>query len=284
MYAKSIHDRGSLYRLALRSQLVVFWALLALMAALPALRLFGDNWWVFVVAGLVLFLLGRAASTGSDRLFVGERPIASYSHPELYDIVAGLARKARLRTMPLVSILPRAVINAAASGNSQRPRILVTTGLLQNLDRRSVQAVLAHEIAHIAHRDLDNFRFSSLLRSTAVGLSVIGLLLEGWFVSSALWMLFFIALPIITLWILLAISRNREYAADLFAAEITGDPEALASALYNIEYRQNSFWSSFLGLPARREESLFRSHPATEERIRRLMKLVPKGPDRGVWV
>ena len=284
MYTKSIRDRSFPYRLTLRSQLFVFWTLLVLMTAIPALRLFGDSWWALVVAALVLFLLSRGTSAGSDRLFVDEHPITPNSHPELYEVVAGLARKARLRVMPSVSILPRAVINAAASGNSQRPRILVTTGLLQNLDRRSVRAVLAHEIAHIAHRDLDNFRFSSLLRSTAVGLSIVGLLLEGWFAGDILWMLFFVALPMLTLWVLLAISRNREYAADLFAAEITADPEALASALYNIEYRQRSFWSSFLGLPAPREESLFRSHPATEERIRRLMKLAPKAQGRGVWV
>lgn len=273
MYTQTVRDKSFFYRLSLRSQLMVFWLLLVLMAVLPALRIFGDSWWAFVVAGLVLFLLARGSAVVPSRLYADERVLNPHQQSGLYTIVADLSRRAGLRTVPELSLLPRNVINAAATGTASRPRIILTTGLLQTLDARALRGVLAHEIAHIAHRDLESFRLSSLIRTLAVGLSVVGLVLEGMFVGDPLWLLFFLALPVVTLGILFAISRNREYAADLATAEMTDDPEALASALYQIEYRQRSFWSSFFSLPAPREDALFRSHPSTEERINRLLNM-----------
>jgi len=90
-------------------------------------------------------------------------------------------------------------------------------------------------------------------------------------------LLVLLAAPTLSALVQLALSRNREYEADLSAAELTGDPAGLAAALDKLERYQGRFWEQIL-MPGRRlpEPSLLRSHPDTEERIDRLMALVPR--------
>ena len=182
--------------------------------------------------------------------------------------------------------VPSAVVNAFATGSKQEASIALTDGLLRRLSPRELAGVLAHEIAHIASEDLrvmglaDSVsRFTSLLAlmgQIAILLSLPALLVGA---AEVYWpgLLLLAASPQLALLAQLGLSRVREFDADRLAAELTGDPQGLASALAKIE-RVSRSWRAWLwpgwGNP---EPSWLRTHPATQERISRLLTLAP-GP------
>ena len=182
--------------------------------------------------------------------------------------------------------VPSAVVNAFATGSKQEASIALTDGLLRRLSPRELAGVLAHEIAHIANEDLrvmglaDSVsRFTSLL--ALMGQIAILLNLPALLVGAAevYWpgLLLLAASPQLALLAQLGLSRVREFDADRLAAELTGDPQGLASALAKIE-RVSRSWRAWLwpgwGNP---EPFWLRTHPATQERIARLLTLAP-GP------
>ena len=180
--------------------------------------------------------------------------------------------------------VPSAVVNAFATGSKQEASIALTDGLLRSLSPRELAGVLAHEIAHIASEDLrvmglaDSVsRFTSLLAlmgQIAILLSLPALLVGA---AEVYWpgLLLLAASPQLALLAQLGLSRVREFDADRLAAELTGDPQGLASALAKIE-RVSRSWRAWLGW-GNPEPSWLRTHPATQERIARLLTLAP-GP------
>ncbi|MCX7643896.1 MAG: zinc metalloprotease HtpX [Rhodobacteraceae bacterium] len=203
--------------------------------------------------------------------------------PEGFALLETLAARAGLPRLPELWYVPSSLPNAFAMGRPEESAVCLTDGLLRLLHPRELAGVLAHEIAHIAHRDLwlmgvaDAMSrlvslaswFGQILLLVNLPLLVTGAVTIPWIVPLAL-----IFSPTIMAILQLALSRRREFDADLGAARLTGDPEGLASALARLERRTGRFWEEMF-LPGRRipEPSLLRTHPPTEERIERLLAL-----------
>lgn len=212
------------------------------------------------------------------------RPVSRDDAPDLYDTVGRLASQAGL-PMPAVYILETAQPNAFATGRDpNHAAVALTAGLLRNLSRDEVAGVIAHELAHIEHRD------TLIMTVTASMAGAIGMLARfgglmgsgrdnrgpGLIGAIALMVLAPLAAGLVQM----AISRAREYRADARAAEITGQPLALASALRRIQglaqdlanpgaERAPETAHLFIINPLRAlgRDLLFATHPATENRI-----------------
>lgn len=197
---------------------------------------------------------------------------------------AELAARAGLPAVPVPHYVPSGVVNAFATGSKHHAAIALTDGLLRSLTPRELTGVLGHEIAHIANEDLRVMGLAdsisrlthllALLGQLAIVLSLPALLLG---VTEVNWpaLLLLAVAPQLALLAQLGLSRVREFDADRLAAELTGDPHGLASALAKIE-RVSRSWRAWL-LPGwgNPEPSWLRTHPATAERIERLLELAP---------
>lgn len=239
---------------------------------------------LFAVAGALL-LEPVAASALSLRLY-RVRALHPQEAHEMWALLRELPARAGLPATPVPHYVPSAVVNAFATGSKQEASIALTDGLLRSLSPRELAGVLAHEIAHITNEDLrvmglaDSVsRFTSLLAlmgQVAILLNLPALLVGA---AEVYWpgLLLLAASPQLALLAQLGLSRVREFDADRLAAELTGDPQGLASALAKIE-RVSRSWRAWLwpgwGNP---EPSWLRTHPATQERISRLLTLAP-GP------
>lgn len=220
------------------------------------------------------------------------QPIAREEAPQLYDLVASLSDRAQI-PMPKLFVVPTQSPNAFATGRDpNHSAIAVTEGIVQLLSTEELAGVLAHELTHIRNRDTLTQAVAGTLAGAitfAGRILTLGALYgpitrdtrRG---NNPFAILFLIVLaPIAASLIQFAISRTREFAADVGSAEITGNPTALASALEKLEaighqipMNGNPALSPLLivnPLSAEGLQSLFRTHPPTEERIRRLLEL-----------
>jgi heat shock protein HtpX len=204
---------------------------------------------------------------------------------ELYRTVQALAQRANL-PMPRVYVSPMAAPNAFATGrNPRNAAVCATSGLLQILDREEVAGVMAHELAHVQHRDI---LLQTVAATIAGAITVIGYMSlygggrrdgEGGGGGNPLLALLFIILgPIAAGLIQAALSRTREYAADTGGAEICGEPMYLARALEKIHAHANripldvnpAFNSMFIAEPRnvmRSMANMFATHPPLEKRL-----------------
>lgn len=176
-------------------------------------------------------------------------------------------------------------MNAFATGSAGDSLIAVSDALLRRLSERELAGVLAHEVSHMANGDLAVMAFADLVSRLCSLLSLLGQVLLLLSVPAMLlglaepaWLaiLVLLAAPTLSALMQLALSRNREHEADRSAAELTGDPAGLASALDKLERWQGGFWEQVI-MPGRRvpDPSLLRTHPDTSERIARLRELMP---------
>lgn len=213
------------------------------------------------------------------------------SAPQFYRMVRELADKAQL-PMPKVYIIQEDAPNAFATGrNPEHAAVAATTGIMRVLSERELRGVMAHELAHVKHRDILISTVSATMAGAISMLANFAMIFsgrdsEGRPANPIVSILVMILAPIAASLIQMAISRAREFEADRGGAEISGDPAALASALDKIHrYAQ--------GIPLEAAErhpetaqmmimnplsgggikGLFSTHPATEERIERLMAL-----------
>lgn len=248
---------------------------------------------------LMALLFGGAmnlfAYWNSDKMVLqmyNAQPVDQYSAPEFYGLVAELAQRAGL-PMPRVYVIHEDQPNAFATGRSpQHAAVAATTGIIRMLDARELRGVMAHELAHVQHRDT---LISTLCATVAGAISALATF-AMWFggrdengrpVNPLAGILVALFAPLAASLIQMAISRAREFEADRGGAEISGDPLALASALRKIEY-----YAQGLPFPAAEAHpataqmmiinplsggggvgDLFRTHPRTEERIARLNDL-----------
>ncbi|WP_332119742.1 zinc metalloprotease HtpX [Azorhizobium caulinodans] len=205
--------------------------------------------------------------------------------PGLIAALAELARRAGLPRTPALYRVPSRLPNAFAMGSPEDSTICVTDGLLEILDGRELASVLAHEIGHIAHRDLWIMGLADvmsrlvslaswmgqLLVLVNLPLVMVGMVHVPWSVVALL-----IFAPTLMALVQLGLSRTREYDADRAAADLTGDPEGLIRALGKLDRLTGRFWEEIF-LPGRRipDPSLLRTHPPTESRVRRLRELDP---------
>jgi heat shock protein HtpX len=256
------------------------------LVALIAWILFGTAGivWAALLTGIGLWSAGQV----SPKLVLGlyrARPLSPYDLPELHHIVRQLAARADLPAMPQLFYVPSRVMNAFAVGRPEESAIAITDGLLRGLTLRQLAGVLAHEVSHIRNGDLKVMALGDVLTRLTSLMSTIGLVALAVSLPAMLaagmqvpWLaiVLLIFAPTIGGLMQLALSRAREYDADLDAAGLTGDPHGLASALLTLERRQGRLWEG-LFLPGSRlpDPSLLRSHPRTEDRIERLMSLTP---------
>lgn len=224
--------------------------------------------------GLVFALSASRMPAWATLRMLGARPIAPHRAPWLTRVVGELARRAELPEVPQLALVQSPDLNALTVGSPDRPLVAVTTGLLQTLPDREIVAVLAHEISHVAHRDLRTLAFAQAFASITSRMGPVGLFMMplGLLFGApqvALVGLVLLAGPAAAQLLTLAVSRQREFAADHLAAELTGDPDALATALQRIEASGHRRALRF-GMPVREAPVWLRSHPPTPDRIRRL--------------
>ena len=211
------------------------------------------------------------------------------SAPELYGLVADLARAADM-PMPKVYIIHEDQPNAFATGrNPENAAVAATTGLLRAMSREEVAGVMAHELAHIQNRDTLLMTITATLAGAISLLSNFAFFFRGnrnnplGFVGV---LLAVIVAPLAAGLVQMAISRSREYEADKRGAEICGQPEWLASALQRLgelsgridmesAERNPASAHMFIVNPLHvlRRGALFSTHPPLEERIARLRAL-----------
>jgi heat shock protein HtpX len=211
------------------------------------------------------------------------RQLTPSNAPELFRLVHALAQRAELPHSPRLYYIPSNMMNAFAIGKRSHAAIAVTDGLLRRLNRRELAGVLAHEISHVNNNDIWVMGLADVVSRLTSSLSLGGqfllllslpMMLFGSFSPPWLLFLLLISAPTLSALFQLALSRTREYDADLDAAGLTGDPSGLASALAKLERYQQGFLERIL-LPGRRipDPSLLRTHPTTEDRIQRLLSL-----------
>ncbi len=245
--------------------------------------------WALVAGAASLLFSPRVSPRLILRMYRAQ-PLSPREVPELYRAVAAICAAAGLERVPPIHWIPSPVLNAFAVGTPATAQLAVTDGLLRTLDLRELTAVLAHEISHVRNHDLFVMGLADTVTRLTQAMSVFGLVLllvslpllltQGAPVPWPL-VLVLMAAPSIGALLQLALSRTREFDADLDAAGLTGDPLALASALEKMERLQGGFWEGLL-FPGRRrpEPSLLRTHPPTDERIRALMALQVAVPVR----
>lgn len=233
--------------------------------------------WVFLVVATVMALVRTP-----QRPLPGTFPLSPYEAPGLFTLVESLARRAGLARMPEVRIVPGGQTNAAATLRGNTPVLVVTEALLGRLDARRLGAVLAHELSHIAGGDLVLFRVAQTFQLATLSLGFFTAILAAFTLAydpvvSLWWMVAAVAASAMTRALVASLSRTREFAADLGAARLTGDPRALADALETIEYRPRTWWDWLMGrrspVPTDPAADAFRTHPPTTERVRRLSLL-----------
>jgi heat shock protein HtpX len=229
-------------------------------------------------------LLNPAVSPAFVLRMHGARRLGPDQAPGLARVMEILAARAGLARVPALYHLPQPVINAFTLGHPKAAAIVITDGLLRRLSGREVTAVLAHEISHLRNGDIWVMGLADLFGRMTRSFSLLGQLLiivnlplmaTGGMTISWPAVLLLVFAPGVSLLTQLALSRAREFDADLEAAALSGDPEGLALALAKIErYQRGLFERVFMpgGLPDR---GLMRTHPPTRERIRRLRELVP---------
>jgi len=265
-------------------QSAVLVATLALLGAYLAALIGGPPLAYLVSIAVVLLYFGNPAVSPRlvMRLYRG-RPLAPTDAPRLYAILRELSRRAGLRWMPVLYLVPTRVLNAFTTGGQGDAVIALSDGLVRHMNLRELASVLAHEVSHIANGDIKVMAFADLVSRVTGVLSLVGqvLLLASlpvWLVTEQAvpWVpiLVLLAAPFLSAIVQLALSRNREYEADRSAVQLSGDPEGLVAALAKLEYYQRGPWEQIV-LPGRRvpDPSLLRTHPPTEERVRRLLEL-----------
>ncbi|WP_129839531.1 zinc metalloprotease HtpX [Streptomyces sp. RFCAC02] len=283
-------DRGLTQRMVLTMFLIgLLWVVFVgvLIAAL------GNSWPMIVVIAGVVFVLQFWFSDRIAAFGMGAREVTPAQAPELHGAVDRLCALADM-PKPRVAIAATDVPNAFATGRSRKKSLVcATTGLLRRLEPDELEGVLAHELSHVAHRDVAVMTVAGFLGVVAGLITRMALWTglgrsRGNNQNVALILVPLVSAVVYVISFLLTrlLSRYRELSADRAGALLTGRPSALASALTKVsgqmgriptrDLRQAEPFNAFFFAPAVTGESLSRllsSHPTLEQRLDRLARL-----------
>jgi heat shock protein HtpX len=236
----------------------------------------------------------------SDKLILmstGAKEVTAEQQPALYKMVNKLANRYEM-PMPRVAVIDTPIPNAFATGrNPKNALVAVTTGIQERLNERELQAVIGHELAHVANRDMRVLAVANFLVTVTSFLMTMlfwNMLFGGMGGrrnnnGGGIMMVYLVTIIVyfIGQLLVLALTRYREYGADHTGAEISGDPGALADALEKIsgtvnkipdkDLRKLQTANAFLIIPAALKSegsmNLFSTHPPLQERVKRLREL-----------
>jgi heat shock protein HtpX len=264
------------------------------------IRLMGRSWWlgVTVVVAFATFQL-----LTSDKVAVrtmGARVVTAEEEPELHALVDRLCALSGT-DKPTIAVAESRVPNACAVGRSKRKATLcVTRGLMDTLEPPELEGVIAHELAHVQHGDAAVMTVAAFVGVLAGLIARVGLrfvYIGGR--ARGLWHIIVAAIGLIALaaatWfaslvLTRSLSRYREFAADRSAAQLTGNPSALASALTKVSAKVtgaggipqtdlrkagalNAFYFAPVTTAKTTAHHLLSTHPTTQARLERLMKM-----------
>jgi heat shock protein HtpX len=297
-HSRYVPDRGLAVRMGLTMFLL---GLLYVVLCVALFFLFGNSPSGLILAVLVSGGLLWAQWYFSDKVALAGmrgRVVTPQEAPQLHAIVDRLCALADM-PKPRVAVADLDIPNAFATGRSQKTAVVcATTGLMRRLDERELEAVLSHELSHVAHRDVTVMTVASFVA-----------VLAGFITRSMLWsgmmggrrrdndnnaavvflvvMLVSIVTYVLSYLLIRALSRYRELAADRAGAYLTGLPSMLASALVKItgemgriptrDLRAVEPYNAFFFAPAITDKfdiaSLFSTHPPMEKRLAQLTKI-----------
>ena len=260
-----------------------------------------------IVIGLALALLMNGAAfwaSGSLALkMYRAREVTPEEEPELHRVVGQLARDSGL-PKPRVHIIDDPSPNAFATGrNPKNASVAATRGIMQILDRDELEAVMGHELGHVGNRDTLIMTVVAVIAGAISMIALVGRFSMffggmhggrsgGGMVGIIGLLVVAIVMPIVALMVRSAISRTREFQADVYGARLSGKPEALARALEKLEAAAHvrpirvsestgeATAHLFIVNPLSGREAmsnLFVTHPPTSERARRLRAMAPEG-------
>ena len=251
-----------------------------------------------VIAFLFAIVMNFGSYWFSDRIVLSmnaARPMSETDAPELYRLTAELAQRAQI-PMPKLYVIDDPQPNAFATGRDpNHAAIAVNRGLLQILDKREVEGVIAHELGHVKHRDTLIMSVVATLAGAIMMLANMGRFAamfggmnrqgERGGVNPLVALVMVFVAPLAAMLVQMAISRSREYEADAIAARLTGSPDGLIHALTKLDSSAARIPSRFASPQTAHLRivnplrgvggiaGLFSTHPPMEERIKRLEKV-----------
>jgi heat shock protein HtpX len=249
-----------------------------------------------VIMVVVIGALSLAQLFLSDKLglaAMGAKEVSPEQAPGLHAMIERLCIQADL-PKPKIAVADTPVPNAFAMGRSQKSAVVcATTGIMNALQPHELEGVLAHELTHVKNRDVMIMTLASFFATVAALITQFGFFFGGWGGDSEdgapafiVVLLASFVVYVVSFFLMLALSRYREYAADRGSALITGRPSALASALVRIsgemqrvpdqDLRAVGKMNAFFIVPTSVKESvatLFMDHPPLEKRLAALQKL-----------
>jgi heat shock protein HtpX len=238
--------------------------------------------WIAFGAVVILFFSNPVIAPQFILRMYNARPIDFYDAPRLYQLIETTAQRANLKVTPKLYYIPSHVINAFSMGTPKDSLIAVSDGVLRKLNFEELAAILAHEVTHVKNNDIRVMTFADIAGRITKILSLLGqflvlvnlpLIMFTELEINWLPLLVMVFAPLLSDLIQLGLSRVREYDADLGSALLLGDAKPLASALSKMEhYKHNYFGGLFVPVQRIPEPSLLRTHPPTEERIKRLLE------------
>lgn len=202
--------------------------------------------------------------------------------PVLFDMVKILSKRAGLKKAPQIYYLPGRKLNAFAIGTKENSAVCISEGMLSLFNLEQLSGIMAHEIAHIRNNDMKVMGYAAIFGRITYYASLFGqvmlilslpLVFMGNVDISLTYPLLLALVPGFSWLLIMWLSRSREYQADLESARLTGRPLALASALERLEAFQKRWFPRRYWELNRSALPILKTHPPTEERIRRLVSL-----------